>query len=285
MKYLRWIIPDHGVEFTVNLTGEGKLPTYSPEMLKGLQYSPGDKSQIQSPLQYVELRARGCLTLKAVLFQNEQTLIQATLDLTDFAFLIDGQLHEQATRLFPESLSRRPALALLQPSQLIERFRLLPSESLPHSWIRRILTLMQCSVPSDTRTTYRINESDTFGRYIAIYKSLVPKEPLVLHKQRSRYIYTPYQRTIAGGVSLRCTPDDRQWQVSLDSKGLSALQLNIQTILTLQTENNPITQEHIDLHLKRRKLFRLSNSDRQLIVKHWDDKLRVDVMPWQPFGS
>lgn len=280
MTSYRWINSDQGVEYTVTMRAKGWLPRYSPEMLPKLQRK---ELSAQSTSQQIELQARGCLTLKAISHKDSCMLAQITLNLSHFAFLIERKRHEQISRLFPQSLSRHGALALVLPSQLIERFRLLPSDSLPQSWMRRLLTLMQCSVPETSWTTHRANESDTFGRYIALYDLLESRgSRVVLHKRRSRYVYIPQQRTTSGVLALKCMPFDRKWQIVLDDMGLASLQIESETQIVSQSSSDPLVQERIEFSLHRSKKYPLSVSDRSRLLTQWDDRSRVEVMPWQP---
>lgn len=284
MEYRKWFAPEHSVEYAANFVGKGTLPTSSSEMLSGAPGKLQSKPQAQLPPQPMEIRAQGRLTLKATDYRDSQTIVQVSLSLSHFAFLIEGEPQAQIVQLFPQSVSRFAVLGLLAPNNLLERFRLLPAESLPQSWMRRLLTLTQCSVPDPPPTPHRATESDTFGRYLAAYEVVESKESLVvLSKRRTRYIYTPYLRTATGGLAIQCRPVEREWRIALDAEGLVSLRIENETALVAQSAGETIAHETLKFTLSRRKRSRLSGTERRQLVQQWEDKSRVEVMPWQPF--
>jgi hypothetical protein len=275
-----WLQNAHQTLYFVECIGRGTSPSYVPETLQNLSEN---RSQ-PPPTQQIALEAKGVLTLNAIAYKDIYTIVQISAQLSRFVFSIDEKRHEQITTLFPQSVERVPALGLLLPNQLFERFRVKPTESIPHTWLRGLLLLMQCSVPADLpHSSYQVNESDSRGRYIARYKVSTQRNRVIVEKQRVRYNYSPAQRTVAGALAIRYLPKDKRWQIVLDDQGLVQLQLENETQL-VSPSGQLVAQDRMRLNLRRQKVEPVPVREQAAVMQQWEDKERMEVLPWQPFG-
>lgn len=274
-RYREWIRPDYSIEYQTTVESRGLLRADPSALLP-----PGVASETRSGSAGMEttLRLQTTLTFCRLVrpgVSDDLIVLYAKKPTVHFA--VDGKPHAQIMELLPRSMETYPLYASLASHQLLARFWILPEETFSMGLLRRLACVFQMSFPAGAATTHRATESDTFGRYIALYETQPNSKGLRVVKKRTRYTFAP-QASAARADRVEITPRGSvtmrwdQWLHEVDADMTTEIHIRKQKVL----------EERIRLKAQAKHSSALPTSEKRRRLSLFDPEKRREVSPWDP---
>jgi hypothetical protein len=272
-RYREWIQPNSFTEYQTTVESQNLLVASSDALLP-----PSTPSAARSEAAFTQITTRLQATLVFCRITHPAVpddLLAVYTKGTSVHFAFDGKPHAQIMELLPRSLETQPLYVSLGANQLPYQYWILPEETFSMGILRRLVSIFQMSVPEGTVAAHRASESDTFGRYIALYQAKAVSKGLRLEKKRTRYLFTPQS---SGAHADRPDLTTRDAVTMHWEKWLRQVDADLTTQIHIRKQK--VVEERVQLKAQAHKSGALPRTERERLQRMFDPKKRRAVSPW-----
>ena len=269
-----WVYPDSYARYSVKTENQSSIiATSAPLPQIFSQELPTEREQIS-----ILIRLEMAMTLSRIRQINEPEdllVVSGIVKPNTMEFQVNNERLLQVIELLPKALKQFPLYASIDLNQLVNRYWMLKKETIPHGFMRRLVSLFQVYLPAETTAVYRFTESDTFGRYVARYEIKEQGKQVQGVKRRERYVQIPTLSV----QQIRIVPKGEivfRWQ---ESKGLTHLLGCLQTHGTVREV--PLFEEQIRIEANLLETGRLSQRAVRAMKQAIEKEKYQLVSPWQ----